>query len=144
MANKSAVAKISLSYTGPDNEPVNLPTITVTAPYQAQLHASADVIDTLGSGQDIELPFGSIDQEATLLVVENRTKNGVNPGQRLTLNLNAGDLVVDLAIGESAVFGVGVTPDNVDTPITSAKVTTTEIQAGAGLVSYHVFGDPVV
>lgn len=145
MANKTATAKVTTTYTGPDNEQVVMPVVTVTAPYQSQLHAAVDVIDTLVGATDIALPFGPVGIEATMLIVENRTKNGANPGQRLklTLNAGAGQVVADIAIGESFVWAIGSTPANVTTPILNAKVTTTDVQAGAGIVSYHVFGDPV-
>ncbi len=144
MANKTASVKITTTYTGPDAEQVVMPVVTVLAQYQAQFHGAQDVTDTLGASQDIELPFAGVDTEATLLIVENRTKNGANPGQPITLNINDGDIVVDIAIDGSYVHAYGGRPEHIGTPILSAKVTTTEIQAGPGIVSYHVFGDPVV
>lgn len=145
MSNKTATAKVTTTYTGPDNEQVVMPAVTVAAPYQSQLHAAVDVIDTLAGSTVISLPFGPVGIEATMLIVENRTKNGANPGQalKLTLNTGAAKVEVDLAIDQAFVWAIGVTPGNVHTPLTLATVTTSDVQAGAGLVSYHVFGDPV-
>lgn len=142
MANKSAVAKVSLSYTGADNEPVNMPVLTIAAPYQAQAHGSIDVPDTQAATTDYDIPFGSIGTEATLLIVENRTKNGSNPGQKLKVDLESGALVVEIDVDQSFAYIAGSGALGT-TPLTQAKVTTTDIQAGAGLISFHVFGDAV-
>lgn len=142
MSNKTAVAKISLSYTGPDNEPVNTPQITVNAPYQSQVHGSIDVPDAQAATTDYDIPLGSIGTEVTLLIIENHTKNGSNPGQKLKVTLNTTGEVVYVDTEQAFIYAVGTNTTGT-TPLTAAKVTTTDIQAGAGLVSFHAFGDPV-
>lgn len=83
MANKNAVCKLNLSYSGPDNESVTAPLMTVSAAYAlgAQLVGGIDIVDGEEAGTEHNVPFGEI-AVATGLIIENKS------GQELKVKLN--------------------------------------------------------
>ena len=136
MANKSASVKVSVSYTGPSAESAVVPTVTVAAPYQSQAHGTVDIADTTVADTEYAIPFGAV-ASATAVLVVNKT------GQDLWLKWNAANINSHkqyLPTGGAVMLAFPDVPGSF--PTESASVTTTDTQSGAGLVEYHVFGDP--
>lgn len=135
MSNKTATLKLSVAYTDPEGNSATLGPMSVVCPYQAQSHGAIDVPDTEASSTVHTVPFGSIGTAASCVVVENKT------GQELAVKINgAATASHRIAAGAAMAFGEAVAPGT--TPITSLSLTTTAIQAGAGTIAYHIFGDP--
>jgi len=134
MANKTASLKVTLTYAAPGGGNASVSLDPLSVPYAAMSADTIDVPDAEAASTDHTISFGSVGTGATLLLVLNKT------GQPLTLTVNGGDLVSSIADGKYALLSPG---DLGGSPITSAKVTTTDIQAGAGSVDTFVFGDPV-
>lgn len=137
MSNKTAKIKITCSYHGVENEAATLSPVSVTVPYQGQSHGTIDVPDTTAGSTTYDIPFGSI-ASATGVIVENKT------GQDLWLKWNSANIDSHkqyLPDGAAVSLAFPAVPGSF--PTTAVSVTTTGTQAGAGLVAYHVFGDPV-
>jgi hypothetical protein len=136
MANKTASLKVTLTYAAPGGGNASVSFSTLAVPYQAQNESTIDVPATTAAATEYQVPFGSIEDGATLLIVVNRTDFP------LTLKLNGGDLEQAIPVGEFAIVELGTTIGA--SPVTAASVTTTDIQgAEAGSVDCFVFGDPV-
>ncbi len=135
MSNKNGSLKLSLAYTNPDGDS-SKQDVSVAFHYQAQSHGTIDVPDTTASATAYEIPFGSIDVAATMVVIANRT------GQSCEVKVN-GQAVVshhhDIASG--GVFVIGGPAAPAANPITSVSLTLKDTQSGAGLIAYHIFGD---
>ncbi len=135
MANKSASLKITLSYQAPGGSQASFAPSTITIPYSAQAESTVDVPDTTAAATVFPVPFGSIADGATMLIVQN------NLDTAITLKINGGDLENSIPAGKFGMVQVG---DLGAAPITSADiVTTADPQAGDGSVDCFVFGDPV-
>ncbi len=136
MANKTATLKVNITYVGSSNETVVAPTLTKTVPYTAMSDGILDVPDTTASATVYNLPFGSIGAAATCCIIENRT------GQDLVVKINGptDSGLHSLASGGLFVFGADDSASR--NPVTSASVTTTLTQSGAGEVGFRLFGDP--
>jgi hypothetical protein len=133
MSNKKVSVKASISYADADGATANLPQLTFEPEYQAQVHGSYDIPDTTAAG-DFVMPFGPI-AKATALVIENKT------GQAVDVSINGGDVAyTGLADGKGLLIALPMVP--VDA-ITAVTVTTGAVQAGAGSIAYHIWGDPV-
>ncbi|TXH50595.1 MAG: hypothetical protein E6Q97_20185 [Desulfurellales bacterium] len=132
MAN-TATLTTNLSYVGPDNNLVEMPTDSVSAAYDAQNHGNIDVPDATAAATTYSVPFGAITADATCGYVKNTT------GQALLVDLNGAGNAFALPSGSTFTWGFG-SPSS--TPILSIGLTTTAIQSGLGKVAYHLFGDP--
>lgn len=139
MANSTLTATLSLSYTDADGV-AKSSSVVVAAPYQAMTEGTLDVPNGLGSAQALTIPFGTI-AKATGFWVSNKTANGVNPGQDLTLKINGGAAIIDIAPGGEVFYAApAFSAGNV---FASATLTTTASQTGNGAIGFRVYGDPV-
>jgi hypothetical protein len=140
MPNKSAQLTISLSYVDADGAYVSS-SQTVTSQYQAQNHGTIDVPDTTASATSYAVPMGSIGVDCTAGFVKNNT------GQPLGVLVNgAMSATYDLPDGGVFCWGFPETPGGGSAqplPILTLSLKTTAVQAGAGSITYHTFGDPV-
>jgi hypothetical protein len=143
MSNKLASVSLSASYSDPDDQRAALARINVDAPYMGQSHNGIDVPDQTDTGVEFTVDFGSIDTEATLLVVRNLTANGMYAGQDLLVKINGTAVPLHLPPGGFIAFGNPVAAG--DEPLVSMTLTTTDAgkQDGPGKIATHVFGDPV-
>lgn len=136
MSNKTASVRITCSYTGTENESASLPATIVGCAYQAQTHGTVDIPDTTVTDTTYDIPFGTV-AEATMVMVKNGT------GQDLWLKWNSANIESHrqfLPNGGVALIAMPALPGDYKT--TAVSVTTTATQSGAGVVAYHVFGDP--
>ncbi len=137
-ANLNARLGLTLSYTNEEGGTSTMSPIALAAQYQSQSHGTIDVPDTTVSATEYPIPFGSVDDGASLMILENRS------GQDLEVNLNGKDDDThhhDIPIG--GVLVLGGLHASAGHPLLSAVVVTTATQSGAGLISYRVFGDAV-
>lgn len=134
MANKLAVLKFTLSYPAPGGGTNQVPSTTSSVPFLAQDEGTIDVVATTPMTTDFDIPFGAIDTGATLLIVFNKV------GQELILSVNSGAIIESIPAGEVAIIAPGNKLGG--TPVTAAKVTTTDVVAADGSVEFLVFGDP--
>ncbi len=134
MSNKKVTCKASISYIDADGQSATLPQKTIDAEYQAQVHGGFDIPDTTVAG-DFVIPFGSI-AKATAVLIENRT------GQAIDLAINGGDVGYEaLADGKDLLFIASMLPGG-STPISNITATTGTTQDGAGVIAFHIWGDP--
>lgn len=138
MANSTLTAVLTLSYTDADGT-AKSSSVTVAAPYQAMSEGMLDVPSGLASAQVLAIPFGTI-AKATGFWVKNNTANGVNAGHDLTIKVNGGAAIIDLAPGAEHFFAAPAT--TAGNSLASATLTTTAIQVGNGSIGFRVFGDP--
>ncbi len=137
-ANLNARLGVTLSYTNEEGGTSTMTAIALAAQYQSQSHGTIDVPDTTAADTEFSIPFGAVDEAATLVVIENRT------GQSCEVKINGQNPVNnhhDLAAGGVYVFGAPHAPDA--NPMLSVKLKLNATQAGAGLIAYRIFGDPV-
>lgn len=137
MANKTASFTLNLSYIGPDGDAVSIPAKSASVSYQAQTHGTIDVPDATASATSYSVPFGGIGVDATGGIIENKT------GQPLEVKIN-GAAAASQTIPDGGVFtwmNPGLTAGS--TPILAIALKTTAMQAGAGYINFHLFGDPV-
>lgn len=128
MPNNDAVARLTVTYVGPSNENTRIPQITATVPYQSQAHGTIDVPDTTVGNTSYDIPMGSLSSAGMALVV-NKT------GQVLNVTVNESEGAYVLADGEAQIFvAKGF--------IVSMSAALGDVQAGAGIIEYHLFGDP--
>ena len=135
MPNLIATLQLNLSYTGPDSDAVTMPTRSISANYQAQNHGSIDIPDTQASATVYAVPFGGITVDATCGMIENQAS------APLSVKIN-GAAAASQTIPVGGVFSWGNPVAAGATPILAISLTTTAIQAGAGHINYHLFGDP--
>ncbi len=137
-ANLNARLGVTLSYTNEEGGTSTMTAIAVAAKYQSQSHGTIDVPDTTAADTEYSIPFGSVDEGATLMILENRT------GQDVEVKIN-GQAVVSHhhEIPAGGVLVLGGPLASAESPLLSAVVKLSATQAGAGLVAYRVFGDPV-
>lgn len=134
MSNSKVTVRAQVSYVDPDGQNQSLPATVLEPEYTAQVHGSLDIPDATAAGP-FDIPFGSVDK-ATAVMIKNST------GQALDVSVNAGDLTYTaLPDGKSLLIALPCTPGG--SPVTAVTVTTGDVQAGAGTVAYHVWGDPV-
>lgn len=129
----TATLTINLSYVGPDENLVEMPTDSVSATYDAQNHGNIDVPDATAAATTFSVPFGEITTDATCGYIKNTT------GQDLLVDINGTGNAFALPNGSTLPWGFAG-PSS--TPILSIDLTTTAIQSGLGKVRYHLFGDP--
>ena len=129
MSNLTAVAKVNLTYTGPDNETVTAPAVSVSAAYMAQGINTVDV-PAAATGA-FAIPFGSVGVGATCIVIENKT------AQDISLALGT----FSLASGGTVMIAQGALPAS--GKLTAATATLSGAQVAAGSIVAKVFGDPV-
>ena len=135
MANKTATLKFTLTYPAPGGGSASVPQTTVSVPFQAMNDGTFDIPGATMSGVEFQIPFGSIDVGATLLMVFNKTP------QPLILKVNGGDVTNTIPAGDMAIIEAGTTIGG--TPILTASVTTTDVVGADPVpVEYLVFGDP--
>jgi len=137
-ANLNARLGVTLSYTNEEGGSSTMSPIAIAAKYQSQSHGTIDVPDTTSADTEYSIPFGSVDEGASLMIIENRT------GQDLEVKINdqnVGSHHHDIPAG--GVFVLGGPNKSTVHPLLSAVVKTTATQSGAGLVGYRVFGDQV-
>jgi hypothetical protein len=101
MSDNTAALQVRLSYTGPDDESVTAPHLSVSAPYApgALAVGGVDVPDHTESETSFELPFGAV-ASPTLMVIENRL------GQEVLLRLGGDSGLGTLVAGQ----GTAVVP----------------------------------
>jgi hypothetical protein len=134
MADLIANLKLILSYQAPGGGTVSVPAISINAPFQASVVGFLDVPDATIAETPVAVPFGSIADGATLVVLQNQT------GQELDITINGQTSDVAFSDEGVAVIAAASLPDG--TPLTALGVITTAPQAGPGKVGYFVFGDP--
>ncbi len=140
MSNLHGTLKINTTYVDPEAATARTPEYSLTFAYQSQSHGTIDIPDQEGGGTPHRIPFGSIDA-ATAIMIVNRTANGENPGQDLLVQFNQdGQNPFSIPAGGTLVVGGAWT---CGTPLSTVCLLTCGTQTGPGLVSYHVFGDPV-
>ncbi len=135
MSNKNGNLKMTLGYVGPGGEAAKSE-IVVPFAYQAQANGTVDVPFDATSGQEFSIPFGSIETAAAMVVIRNKT------GQSCEVKINGQNVVShhhDLADSAVFAFGGAVPSEN---PITAVSLTLKDNQSAAGLIEYHLFGDP--
>ncbi len=136
--NLNARLGVTLSYTNEEGGTSTMTAIALAAKYQSQSHGTIDVPDTTAADTEYAIPFGSVDEGATLLILENRS------GQDVEVKINDQAVVShhhDIPAGGVLVLGgPNVSGTN---PLLSAVVRLNSLQAGAGLIAYRIFGDPV-
>jgi hypothetical protein len=135
MANLTATLKLSLTYTGPGDESVSVPTEVVQCPYQSQIAGTIDVPDATASSTSLSIPFGTI-SKPTLVMIENRT------GQELDVKINGAAAASHTLPDGAHMVPLAADDKATGTSITSLALITTALQSGAGLIAYRIFGDP--
>lgn len=136
MANSLATVSYSVQYVDADGKTVTPSAISASCPYQSQTVGTIDVPDTTASATAYDIPFGGV-TDAFLILVVNKT------GQDLSVKLNGGSDVV-YTIPDKGMYIAQALTDSTATPtVTDLTVTTTDIQDGAGIVEYKIYGDPV-
>ncbi len=133
-ANLSATLGVTLSYKNGEGVVTAITPLSVPCAYQSQGHGTIDVPDAETSATPHRIPFGSIDA-ATCAVVYNRT------GQDLEVSVNGSDTGENLPAGGVYTYGGPLAP--LARPLTGLCFKTTASQSGAGLIDFHLFGDPV-
>ena len=136
MSNKTATAKINLSYKSASGASVVWPEFSVGAPYQGANVATIDVPDTATEDTEFDVPFGSI-ESASLVLIVNRL------GQDILAHINPGEdtnPTHTIAPGGSFLHA-GSTVGG--TPISAMKLVLTANQTEPGLLECLVFGDPI-
>lgn len=136
MPNQSAYFSLQASYVGPDGDNVVMPAKLVTVSYAAQNHGTIDVPDTTAAATVYNVPFGAITVDATAGMIFNNT------GQTLKLKVN-GAAAVSQTLPSGGMYAWANPSSAGATPVLAISLETSAIQAGAGTVTYHVFGDPV-
>jgi hypothetical protein len=126
-------ATFSLSNTFTDGSKPIVASLAVTAPYTAEQESRVDIAALLPQ-QTFNVDFGSIENGATVLIIQNAVDN-----QEMFLDLNDNGFTHGLAPG--AMFGV-VSPTLGDLPITQAALVMKTNQVGASSFSTLVLGDP--
>jgi hypothetical protein len=128
MANLTATVRVNLVYQAPGGSSITVPQQTVDLAYGADSEGHVDVPSGTGAAVDFDIPFGSIAAASAMLLINNTS-------QDLTLLIN-GDLT-----GQTLAAGK---PLYVHTPLTEAKVVTTDVGPSTETerVSFFVFGDP--
>ncbi len=134
-ANLNANLGVTLRYTNEEGGTSAITPIAVVCKYKGQNHGAVDVPDQATG--TIDIPFGSVDEGATCVIIENKTGqdveikwNGQNPESHHH----------NLATGGVFVMGSPLAPNA--NPILSVSATLAGTQAGDGSIGYHVFGDP--
>lgn len=126
-------ASFSLSNVFADGSKPFTATLAVAAPYTAEQESRVDITENL-SQQTFGVDFGSVDDGATVLIIQNATDN-----QEMFLDLN--DNGWTHGLGPGAVFGV-ISPTLGDAPITEAALVMKTNQGAASSFSTLVLGDP--
>lgn len=135
MANDTASVTLALTYTR-NGQTITIPTKRINAPFQAYVDGDVDVPDATAGDTEIAIPMGSIGTGATLVVLENDT------GQDLKVEIaGAAAPSHDLPDGGFAVI-LAAAELPAARKLTALSIHTTGVQAGAGKVRFHVFGDP--
>lgn len=147
MSNSTATMKFTLTYTSPEGVAAAPPPVSIACPFQAQLVGALDVPDTTPADTELEVPFGSVGDDATMLMVHNRltqdlavTINGRQASGTLvagTKTLNLDNIVGDrLAVKLDASHG---TPGVLSVRrISNTQVTVESWLAGTGLQAADV------
>ena len=134
MANKTATAKLKLSYTSPFGVAIALPEMTFACPYEAHSVSGIDVPALTNSGASFDVPFGPVD-EATCVVIVNRL------AAPLDVKINgAADASHSIAADSCMMFALTAVGS---TEITEIALVTTDTQGSeVGVIECLVFGDP--
>lgn len=132
MSNQTGSLKLTLSIPGPGGSTITMSAGLLPA-FQASSIGQVDVPDAESSSTAHNIPFGTV-AKATFCLVHNRT------GQRCTVKINGSAALNDLADGgwllvEQDALGSGG-------DLTALSLTTTALQAGAGVIDFWVLGDP--
>lgn len=134
MANLLATLRLSLVYPAPGGQSVTVPQIQVNVPFQGSSVGFIDVPDETAAEAEIAVPFGTVDEGAGLVFLQNDT------GQELDLKINGE--ASDMALAPGAVWCSASAALPAGTPLTELAVVTTAEQSGSGRIGYWVFGDP--
>lgn len=134
MSNSSASLKLVLSYGPPGGGTASPPQLSVVAPYKAQSIGIIDVPDGESTATEHDVPFGAVEDEATLVIVKNKT------GQDLIVKLNGSLALQHLAPNGVLVHAAPAAAGG--SPLTALSLTSTAEQDGDGSIEYFVFGDP--
>ena len=136
MPNQSAYFSLQASYVGPDGDNVVMPAKLVTVNYAAQNHGTIDIPDATAAATVYNVPFGLVNVDATGGMIFN------NSGQPLEVKIN-GAAAASQTIPNGGQFSWANPSSAGATPVLAISLETSAIQAGAGTVTYHIFGDPV-
>ncbi len=138
MSNKAGTVRINMTYKGPSAETAKLPEKSVAFAYMAQEHGTVDVPDTTAEDTAVEIPFGSVGDAATMILLQNRTGQDVEVKIN---NQNTGTHHHDLCDG--GIFMIGGPSTVAANKIIEVSFTLSAAQSGPGEIEYHIFGDPV-
>ena len=127
----TAALTASLSYVPPGSGSATSATLNVTSTYIPTEIGTIDIPDLTAGGTVISLPFGTVGI-ATALYIRN-TNN-----QDMLLRLNGSANL--MAIQPGGVFMVSFPSLPAGTPLASADLVLSAIQAGNGVCSYFTFG----
>ena len=129
----NATINATLSYSPPSASAVTS-AFSVLSSYTAIEVGTLDIPDTTVAATSFPLDFGTIGTNGKLLVIKNR--NNQDMGVRLN-----GAVADNFSLAPSGLMMISNPADpTTGAVLTSCAVTTTDVQAGVGLLDYWVFG----
>ncbi len=136
MANSNVAVKTTLTYPGVDDAPV-VTNWTVNSPFTAQAGFVIDIPDTTADCTEYAVDFTQLSIAiVTCVRIENNASNDVK------LFVNGQGPLFHIPPGGVFMHHAPVAPGSC--PLTTVMLKTHGIQAGAGDLTFHVFGDPLV